>query len=463
MFAAAKHEIREIYTRRAGKKYGLEDISQLEHALQTAHRAERQGEAPAMILAALLHDVGHMAHELGENPAAHGVDDRHEIVGADWLAARLPWSISEPVRLHVQAKRYLCGTDPAYAAQLAPDSVVSLRLQGGPMTREECDAFIKHPFAADAVRLRRLDDEAKLVDCATPPLDYFLRLLDRITTGRVGAAERETFASQGYVVLRDHFAPAEQLLLNQTSSRFGAKAAAIIRAAAARGTSLSDHARSAAADLIVVAETADPTQVCRFEYLIGSDPAFARFACERIEPVVSTLAGEPFIAFKDKENEKHSGGGAFGPHQDFAAYQAFGPRYNITAMVSIDRQTVQNGCLEFATNLSRAARDGAAEKWIDERPLLPFYVDGARNGDIHDEMVARLKWQLVETSPADLVVFDSFVPHRSAANMTASSRRAMFLTYAPAREGDWYARYYADKRANYDDPKFHVSTPTART
>ena len=109
------------------------------------------------------------------------------------------------------------------------------------------------------------------------------------------------------------------------------------------------------------------------------------------------------------------------------------------------------------------ATDDAVETRIDGRPLLAFFNGGPRNGDIADEIVARLKWQAVEVSPCDLVLFDSFVPHRSAPNATSSPRRAMFLTYAPAAEGDWYARYYADKRANYDDPKFHVSTPTART
>src|SRR6516162_5854323 len=134
MFSTAKHEILRIYRERAGARYGLEEISQLEHALQTASLAEKQGESPAFIVAALLHDVGHMLDGLAENPAADGIDGLHERLGADWLAARLPAAVSEPVRLHVQAKRYLCAVDPGYAPQLAPDSVRSLALQGGPMT-----------------------------------------------------------------------------------------------------------------------------------------------------------------------------------------------------------------------------------------------------------------------------------------------------------------------------------------
>ena len=148
MFTTARHEIVRIYAERARARYGLEDISQLEHALQTAFLAEKQGESPAFVVAALLHDVGHMLDGLAENPAAQGIDGAHEQLGADWLAARLPAAVSELVRLHVQAKRYLCANDPTYAAHLAPDSVRSLALQGGPMTADESARFLSarsHP------------------------------------------------------------------------------------------------------------------------------------------------------------------------------------------------------------------------------------------------------------------------------------------------------------------------------
>jgi predicted HD phosphohydrolase len=132
----------------------------------------------------LLHDVGHLIHAWGENPAAEGRDDRHELLGAKWLSARLPADVSEPVRLHVAAKRYLCARDPAYMAKLAPDSVLSLRLQGGPMPADEAAAFRTQPFAEEAIRLRRLDEAAKDPDAQTPPLAHFLRHLPAIRSRR---------------------------------------------------------------------------------------------------------------------------------------------------------------------------------------------------------------------------------------------------------------------------------------
>jgi phosphonate degradation associated HDIG domain protein len=175
--AALHQELSGIYKGRGQARYGLESISQLQHALQAAALAESQVEPSAIVLAALLHDIGHLIHAHGENPAAEGKDDRHELIGAKWLSARLPRDVTEPVRLHVAAKRYLCTTDPEYAARLAPDSVLSLKLQGGPMTSHEADAFRFEAFADDAIRLRRLDEAAKESNAVTPPIEHFLRHL----------------------------------------------------------------------------------------------------------------------------------------------------------------------------------------------------------------------------------------------------------------------------------------------
>jgi phosphonate degradation associated HDIG domain protein len=458
--AALFREILSLYDGQAQKRYGLADVNQREHALQCALAAEQAGEGPAMILAALLHDVGHMVHQLGENPAADGIDDKHEAIGAKWLKKRLPDSVWRPVALHVAAKRYLCGSEADYFARLAPDSVLSLKLQGGPMSAAEQTAFLAEPFAADAIRLRRYDETAKLAGAQTPDVAHYLALLDNLSALEAAKAD---LARDGFVVLRGFFSPAEQARLGAFSDRFGAAAAAILSSAARARQDLAVRARENPDELIVVPEAARPDQVCRFEYLLGSDPEFADFAGKRITSAMSALGGEALVPFKDKENEKHPGGGAFGPHQDFAAYQAFGPTFNLTAMISIDGATVANGCLAFATNHMSAAKEipSAVATWVEGRPLFAFHAGGPQNGDIIDAAVRALDWRLVETGPGDLTVFDSFVPHQSAPNGTAASRRAMFLTYSRAREGAWYDRYYADKRANYADPKFHVSTPTA--
>jgi phosphonate degradation associated HDIG domain protein len=166
-------ELADIIDGKGHGQYGLSDINQRQHALQAALLAEQQGESAALITAALLHDIGHMVHDLGDNPAEAGIDDRHEELGYAWLVGWFGPDVTEPVRLHVAAKRYLCGTDPSYFGKLSKDSVVSLSLQGGPMAAEEIAAFEALPGYAEAVRLRRWDEGAKVKGLATPGFSHF--------------------------------------------------------------------------------------------------------------------------------------------------------------------------------------------------------------------------------------------------------------------------------------------------
>jgi phosphonate degradation associated HDIG domain protein len=156
------------------RQYGLSSINQRAHALQAALLAEQAGCDPALITAALVHDIGHMVHDLGEDPAKDGVDDHHEELGSEWLAGRFGPAVTEPVRLHVAAKRYLCATEPDYFGRLSPDSVRSLALQGGPMSTMEVAEFEAQPHHAAAVRLRRFDEDAKVKGLVTPTVDHFL-------------------------------------------------------------------------------------------------------------------------------------------------------------------------------------------------------------------------------------------------------------------------------------------------
>ena len=154
-----------------------ESVSALAHALQCAQLAEWAGAAPPLVAAALLHDVGHfMVDEVLDDTT----DDVHELRALPWLREYFGRDVTEPVRLHVQAKRYLVATDPDYAATLSAASVQSLILQGGAMSPRDASVFIRLPHAADAVALRRWDDLAKIPDRATPSLDYYLALADEV-------------------------------------------------------------------------------------------------------------------------------------------------------------------------------------------------------------------------------------------------------------------------------------------
>lgn len=167
--------IAQLLVEKGAGQYGLAEVRQVQHALQAAWLAEQDRQLPSLITAALLHDVGHMVHDLGENPAADGVDDRHEEIGHAWLADKFGPEVTEPVRLHVAAKRYLCAAEPDYYDKLSPDSELSLRLQGGPMSASELAQFHANPFAAAAIQLRRYDEAAKIKDLQTPPVAHFMR------------------------------------------------------------------------------------------------------------------------------------------------------------------------------------------------------------------------------------------------------------------------------------------------
>ena len=160
-------EIEAIFAANGNNRYS-EAVTQREHALQAAHQAETADSSSSLITAALLHDIGHMLHKFGPEPAAQGIDDKHEDIGAGWLAKRFGAVVTEPVRLHVAAKRYLCAVEPDYFGNLSPASVRSLKLQGGPMSAEEVDAFENGPHFAAAVALRRWDEGAKVSGKNTP-------------------------------------------------------------------------------------------------------------------------------------------------------------------------------------------------------------------------------------------------------------------------------------------------------
>lgn len=145
----------------------------------------------------------------------------------------------------------------------------------------------------------------------------------------------------------------------------------------------------------------------------------------------SELLGEPAVFFKEKINFKLPGGDGFKAHQDMqAGWDTYGSLY-ITALLSIDEATVENGCLEIAPGAHTRGMIG--EMW---RPL-------------DEDELERIEFIACPTQPGDVLFFDSFTPHRSEPNMTSSPRRVLYVTYNRLSEGDHRQRYYADKRKSY--------------
>lgn len=173
-------EIQALFAQRGGGAYFGESVSMTEHGLQTAYFAQVAAAPPALVVAALLHDVGHLVEDVPELLEDWTDDARHEETGSRWVAARFPPQVSEPVRLHVPAKRFLCATDAGYFATLSPASVVTLTLQGGPMGTAEVARFRTERYHRQAVQVRRWDDQAKVVGLATPDVGGYAAWIEAL-------------------------------------------------------------------------------------------------------------------------------------------------------------------------------------------------------------------------------------------------------------------------------------------
>ena len=181
-------EIMELYNGYGGNEYAGEKVTQLEHMVQAAELAEEQGFDEEVILAAFLHDIGHISEAAKD--AAGGVDDDnrmgafgvkdHEELGAEFLREKgFSKKVYRLVESHVEAKRYLTARDPAYYAELSDASKKTLEYQGGPMTDEEADAFEQYPLFTLIIQMRKWDEQAKIEHKPLPDLQHYRRMMLR--------------------------------------------------------------------------------------------------------------------------------------------------------------------------------------------------------------------------------------------------------------------------------------------
>jgi len=177
--ALSLSDIERLFAEKGGEQYSGEPVTQLQHALQCAMLAEQEEGDDELVAAALLHDLGHLLHDLGATPTLRGVDDVHQYRAIPFLRGVFGSRVLDAIQGHVDAKRYLCAMRPGYYEALSEDSKRSLALQGGVFDAAQAAAFIAQPGAERAVRVRIWDDRAKVEGLATPPLAHFLARAER--------------------------------------------------------------------------------------------------------------------------------------------------------------------------------------------------------------------------------------------------------------------------------------------
>ncbi|MBA2652727.1 MAG: phytanoyl-CoA dioxygenase family protein [Tatlockia sp.] len=270
------------------------------------------------------------------------------------------------------------------------------------------------------------------------------------------------FNKNGFVLLKNQFNSVALNLLNREYGRLHDRAKSILEYTAKEEVSLEDFYQQNNNELIVVPEASDSLTVCRFEYIRNCSDIFNEVVILKMQKLINHLVGQPCLLFKDKCNVKHPGGGAFPPHQDIAAYYHFKPQFHITAAVMLDDSTIQNGCLEMAHDYQANCGEDThfVTSPMGKLPFFDFYRGGNNNGDIKSEISDSLHWEYIQASKGDVVLFHSFVPHRSQKNNSDNPRRNLFFTFNLAHEGDFYQDYYFAKTQNVNNPIFHVSTPT---
>lgn len=180
MWHPVTNQLIELFESKGNSMYGGEAVTQLEHALQAAALAKKEHASDSLIVASLLHDIGHLLHEMPETASEDGIDDIHEELAAKFLSDYFIDAVVEPVKLHVQAKRFLCAVEPGYYESLSQPSKASLSFQGGIMNDVEIGNFQQNPFYKEAISLRKWDDMAKVLNMECPDLNEYIVSIEKL-------------------------------------------------------------------------------------------------------------------------------------------------------------------------------------------------------------------------------------------------------------------------------------------
>lgn len=443
---ASTRRVMSLFEKYGDSDYIGEPMSITEHSIQTAAACKKNGESEEAQLSCLLHDVGHLLGlEAGNPPGMDGCGtENHEKIGAEFLG-KLGFSdtVSYLALHHVDAKRYLCTREEGYFDKLTEASKTTLGFQGGPMTEAECQEVEKDPRWPLVLRMRTYDEAGKDPTVQEKPPSEFLRDIEENlrTSLSQQLAESQSpkkefpvseYAST-YVLSeeqldmwdRDGYLVVENALPAATVARLDKLAHEI--AALPKSGKENDYAYP----WLVhheISSLDNSLNICRVENFCKHHSVWGDICFNLVQDLVSQAYREPSVLFKDKMNFKGPGGGAFLCHQDATAYatEDLASRH-ISVMVAIDAATPENGPLQVTPGRHREG-------------IFPNEA-GVIDKSIEDSM----EFIPVMVKPGDIVLFDSFLPHRSDPNLSNTWRRLAYLTFNVASEGDLHSKYYSKK------------------
>lgn len=426
-----------LYTSSIGSsQYIGEDVSILDHSLQAAHLAKKDmNDDIEFFVSCLLHDIGHLIGiESGEIDDECGMDgcgmNNHEHVGADFVK-QLGFSprVQDLIANHVSAKRYLCFKDVNYYKNLSEASKTTLRYQGNAMTALEAVEYESNEEFENYIRMRRIDENAKKLDSEADGFSNYYATLTASAAASssvydnylLSKSQLNFYNKNGYLKVKNLFDYLQGAFDISTLLSY------------IDDISQWPKCESEGKYLIHHELVDSKPQLLRIENFVKYHDGIRSFVKVIINSICSQLFQEDAVLFKEKINFKLSGGAGFASHQDTPAYIGLAEEH-ISCMVCIDPSTIENGCLQVSPG-----RYSKGE--------IPLTSDGVITASAESQLVFRH----IECKTGDLVFFDGYLPHRSHKNASLTNRRAMFLTYNKAVEGNFHEEYYDAKHSRMRD------------